>query len=225
MIPSRGHLFFVADLGSAELSTPDRHHAERVLRLRVGEEVTLGDGRGGWRRAVWTGNGLEPSGAVQTEGRPDPVLTVGFALVKGSKPELVVQKLTELSIDRIVPFAAERSVVRWDDHKVDRAHERWVATAREASMQSRRAWLPEIAPVTSFDAASTSAVRADRDGRALVAGDITVLVGPEGGWSEDEVAAVPEAVSLESGVLRAETAALAAGLLMSAFREGRVHGG
>ena len=223
MIPSRGHLFFVDRLDAPELTAGDAHHAARVLRLRVGEELTVADGRGAWRRANWTGSTLEPAGDVRREPRASPVLSVGFALVKGSKPELVVQKLTELAIDRILPFVAERSIVRWDDAKAGRAHERLVATAREAAMQSRRAWLPEVCEVTSFEAAAVDAVRADRGGRALRADDTTVLVGPEGGWAERECGAVPEAVSLGPGVLRAETAAVAAGLLMIAVREGLLH--
>ena len=78
------------------------------------------------------------------------MLTIGFALTKGDKPELVVQKLTELGVDRIVPFVAERSVVRWDDDKAARNVERWRAIAREAAAQAHRPWLPEVAEVRPF---------------------------------------------------------------------------
>ena len=162
-------------------------------------------------------------GDVNEIDAPSPRLTVGFALVKGSKPEFVVQKLTELGIDTIIPFVAERSVVRWDDAKVERMQERLERVSREASMQSRRVWLPVIGPVSRFaDLASQDGVaRADRHGDMLRADHTTVLIGPEGGWAVDEQIGGP-VVGLGPNVLRAETAAIAAGALMTALRAGIV---
>ena len=138
-----------------------------------------------------------------------------FALVKGEKPELVVQKLTEIGIDVIIPFIADRSVVRWDASKTDRQHERLVKVAREASMQSRRVWLPEVRPLASFAEVATmdGAVIADRDGEPIAAHHEVVLIGPEGGWSDSERSI--QAVGLGATVLRAETAAIVAGSLMA----------
>jgi 16S rRNA (uracil1498-N3)-methyltransferase len=165
---------------------------------------------------------VEIDGEVEVEPAPEVELTVGFALVKGSKPELVVQKLTELGIDRIVPFAAARSVVRWDEAKSARAHERLVATAREAGMQSRRARLPAVVPPGSFAGAVAvgGAVIADRSGRPVGREDHAVLVGPEGGWETAELGAA-DAVSLADHVLRAETAAIVAGVTLAGYRSGR----
>ena len=145
---------------------------------------------------------------------PSTTLTVGFALVKGEKPELVVQKLTEIGIDVIIPFIAERSVVRWDDDRSIRQHERLVRVSREASMQSRRSWLPEVRTVATFAevASIDGAVIADRDGARIEASHQVVLIGPEGGWSSDE-RTLP-AVGLGVNVLRAETAAITAAALM-----------
>ena len=114
---------FVDDPAHPVLADEDVHHLGRVLRLRPGEEVIAADGRGRWARTTWRGEAaLEPlrdgagvggDGAVQFEARAEPALTVAFAPVKGERPEWVVQKLTELGIDRIVPLLSERSVVRW----------------------------------------------------------------------------------------------------------------
>ncbi len=219
MVPIAGPLFFVDDLGSPQLTEADEHHARRVLRLRRGEEMTVGDGRGSWRRVTY-GEVLEPISEVELEPQPEPRLTVAFALVKGSKPELVVQKLTEVGVDRIVPFAAERSVVRWDDVKAERALERWEAVAREAAMQSRRAWIPEVCGLATIDEVlgDLGAVRADMGGRAIDRGDHVVAIGPEGGWSPSEAARSQDAVVLGPHVLRAETAAIVAGASMVALR-------
>jgi len=225
VLPSDGHLFYVEDLAAPTLDAADHHHAARVLRLREGEVLTLGDGAGRWRRARWSSAGPEVDGEVQEEPEPTAVLNVGFALVKGAKPELVVQKLTELGVDRILPFVAERSVVRLDGARSARAHERLVATARAAGMQSRRARLPEIGDLCSFAdlvAGEPTAVLADRGGRAIEAGDRVVLVGPEGGWSAAERAAGRDSVAVADGVLRAETAAIAVGVVLAALRGGWV---
>src|SRR3954451_7224578 len=142
---------FVVDLDGPELDDGDVHHLERVLRLRAGEAVTVSDGRGRWRACRFgAGAVLEVDGPIVSTPRPDPALTMCFALVKGERPEWVVQKLTEVGIDRIVPFVAERSVVRWDEAKAARQHARLVHVAREASMQSRRVRLPVVQAVTSF---------------------------------------------------------------------------
>jgi len=219
MVPVAPPLFFVDDLDRPQLGEADAHHARRVLRLRDRQEVTVGDGRGSWR-PVRFGDVLDPVGEVVHEPEPAPRLTVAFALVKGAKPELVVQKLTEVGVDRIVPFAAERSVVRWDEVKAERALQRWQMVAREAAMQCRRAWLPEVCGVGTSEGVlgGPGAVRADMGGRRLDGGDRVVAIGPEGGWSPAEVARSRDAVVLGPHVLRAETAAIVAGAAMVALR-------
>ena len=221
---SAAHVF-VADLDTPEVADADRHHLERVLRLRPGEVVTASDGRGGLRVCRYAPGGvLEPEGDVSVAAPRQPSIGIGFALVKSEKPEWIVQKLTELGVDRILPFAAARSVVQWDDAKAARNLERLRRVSVEAAMQSRQRWLPTVEPVRAFGDAATG------DGVALADGDPaaeapslarpTVLVGPEGGWSDEErAAAAGRLVRLGPSVLRAETAAIAAGVLLCGLRE------
>jgi 16S rRNA (uracil1498-N3)-methyltransferase len=216
---------FVADVAAPVLDDEDRHHLERVLRTRVGEEVTVADGRGGWRVCTFAaGGGLEPVGEVEQRPAPVPAITVAFALTKGEKPETAVQKLTELGVDRIVPFAAARSVARWDGDRADRHVARLRKVAREAAMQSRRAHLPIVDDVVDFAAAAAipGACLADAGGAPPSLDRPVVLVGPEGGWSDEERSAGLPVVGLGPFVLRAETAALTAGALFGALRAGLV---
>ncbi len=156
---------------------------------------------------------------------PSPRIVVVQALAKGDRGELAVELLTELGVDEIVPWSASRSIAQWRESRGDKALERWRRTAREAAKQSRRAFVPVIA-----DLASTKDVAARLGGTDVVlheaatqplvevelpsAGDIHVVVGPEGGISADELAlfaaagAVP--VRLGAPVLRTSTAGPAA---------------
>ncbi len=222
--PGEVPLAFVDDLESPELSADDRHHLSRVLRLRTGTAITLSDGTGRWRPGRFADR-LDVEGDVAVSPQRSPALTVGFALVKGAKPELVVQKLTELGIDRIVPFVAERSVVRWDADRAERNHARLAKVAREASMQARRTRLPVVEPLRSFDelvASSGPVACAERGGEPPDLAWPVVLVGPEGGWAPLERARFERTVGLGDLVLRAETAAIVAGALMAAARAGLV---
>ncbi|MEY2459098.1 MAG: rRNA (uracil1498-N3)-methyltransferase, partial [Acidimicrobiaceae bacterium] len=205
--PGKAHVF-VRDLDALELSDEDHHHLARVLRLRPGDELTASDGLGRWRRCRF-GAPLEPTGAVETDDAPNPEITIAFALVKGERPELVVQKLTEVGVDRITPFVAERSVVHWDEQKATRNHVRLVTVAREAAMQSRRTWLPTVEPLAGFAdvAGRAGAALTDRGGRPPTLAHPVLLVGPEGGWSERERRADLPSIGLGPTVLRAETAA------------------
>lgn len=219
-----GPLVFVDDLDRPRLTDDDHHHLARVRRVRDGEELVVADGRGGWRTARMAGPAPEPTGPRRRAPRLAPEIGVGFALVKGQKPELVVQKLTELGVDRIVPFVAARSVVRWDAGRAAGAHQRLERVAREAAMQSRRARLPVVEPVGSFAdlVGRRGACRADMAGGPVLLSHPFVLVGPEGGWTDEERAADLPAVGLAEGVLRAETAAMVAGGLLAALRSGLV---
>lgn len=210
----------VEDIAAPVLSDDEHHHLGRVRRLRVGDAVSVTDGRGAWRWCAY-GPSLQVEGPIECDPPPAPRLVLAFALVKGQKPELVVQKLTELGIDEIVPFVAERSVVRWDEDSITRHTARLCTVAREAAQQSRRTWFPDVSPIVSFAevAARPGAVRCEMGGPPVTAEHTIVLVGPEGGWAESETA-LPS-VGLGSTVLRAETAAIAAATLMSDRRQVR----
>jgi len=212
----------VDDVEAPVLSDDARHHLDRVRRLRDGDALTVTDGRGAWRAGRFRGRAeIDPDGPVITVPAPEPEVTVAFALTKSDKPDLVVQKLTELGVDRIVPFRADRSVVRWDETKATRQHERLVAIARSACEQSHRCWLPVVEPVTDVaDLASRRAVRLDRGPVGVSLDRPVVAVGPEGGWSDRERAALPDTAGLGPHVLRAETAAITAGALLGAMRSG-----
>ena len=224
---------FVEDLAQPALADTDLHHFSRVLRLRPGEIVSVSDGRGGSRLCEWVcpGDCLGPVTEPIWQPVPSPALTVCFALTKAERPEWAVQKLTEAGADRIVVMVTDRCVARWVPGHAGRQLERWREVARQAAMQSRRLWLPSVDGPLPFSALAGG----DEDGRAetalavpgggpLTLATPTVLVGPEGGWSDGELAAVPEDhhIGLGPNVLRAETAALAAGVLLASLRAGLV---
>lgn len=220
-----GPFVLAESVDAPALADHDHHHLVRVLRVRPGDPITVGDGRGRWRPAVLDAAGaVQPTGAVLAATPADPPLAVGFALVKGDKPEVAVQKLTELGIERIVPFRAERSVVRWDDVKAAKAVSRLRSVARAAAMQSHRPFLPVVDDVADLAdlVAQPDVAMADRTGDAPSLGHRLVLVGPEGGWSEGERAIRVPRVAVGGHVLRAETAAITVGAVLAALRAGLV---
>ncbi|MDA8072099.1 MAG: RsmE family RNA methyltransferase [Actinomycetota bacterium] len=226
---------FVADVTAPELEPADAHHLLRVLRLRPGEPVVAADGRGAWRVCSFVPGpspALEPLGDVVRCPAQRPVLTVGFVPVKGERPEWVVQKLTELGVDRVVVLRSARSVVRWDRF-ADRqaaALERLRRVAESAAAQSRRAWLPTVDGIVGVAglaemAAPVPLALAERGGRPPGLDQPVVGIGPEGGWTDDERAVgAGNLVALSDTVLRAETAAVAAGTILCALRSGLVAG-
>ncbi len=221
---SAAHVF-VDDLDAPDLAADDRHHLARVLRLRDGQPVSVGDGRGRWRMCRFAGGELGTDGPVMQPTPPNPLLTVAFSVPKGDRPELVVQKLTELGVDRIVPIRSDRSVVAWDGARAVKNLDRLRRVAREAAMQSRRVWLPVVEPLTAFAAFDAidlvGTALAEPGGDAIDASVVTIVVGPEGGWSESELARGVRRVSLGPTVLRVETAAIAAGVRICALRDGQ----
>jgi 16S rRNA (uracil1498-N3)-methyltransferase len=159
--------------------------------------------------------------------RPAPALTVGFALTKGGRPEHVVQKLTELGVDRLIPLATARAVVRWSPANAAGHLERLRRVAREAAMQSRLAYLPEVLPLLDLVGVVDRWPRgevamAHPGGRPISLERNTVLVGPEGGWDPAELESGLARVDLGPTRLRAETAAVAAGVLLTALRAGAI---
>ena len=199
-----------------------------MLRLRPGDELTVSDGAGGVLRCRFgPASALEPVGDVERVPRAAPPVTVAFALVKGERPEWAVQKLTEVGVDRIVPLVTARSVVRRPQGERGGAGVRLRRVAREAAVQSRRAWLPTVDPVTPFAAVAgePGAALAHPGGGPPSLDRTVLLIGPEGGWDEDELATGLPRVGLGPAVVRTETAAVVAGALLCALRAGVVRPG
>jgi 16S rRNA (uracil1498-N3)-methyltransferase len=213
---------FVDDLQTCEMSPADLHHLHRVLRLQSGESVIASDGRGSWRECRFAGppTWLEAVGERRHSERPSPLVTVGFVPVKGDRPEWVVQKLVEIGVDQVIVLRSERSVVRWEGDRGDAAVARLGKIAIQAAAQSRRSWIPEVSGVTGIleFAEAQPVALAERGGSAPDLG-FPVCVGPEGGWSDQELRAAHRLVGLGDGVLRAETAAVVVGSLTCALRD------
>jgi 16S rRNA (uracil1498-N3)-methyltransferase len=233
-------LFLVDSLptvGGFLLDGPEGHHAATVQRLRPGEELLLADGRGGVASAVVTAVDrgslrLEVTGQRHVPAS-DPRLVVLQGIAKGDRGELAVQAMTEVGVDEIVPWAALRSVVQWRGERGERARGKWVTTAREATKQARRSWLPVVAQSVPTSgaarrlAAATAAFVLHEEAQARLTtvdlpatGEIALVVGPEGGVAPEELdtftaaGAVP--VRLGAEVLRTSTAGVVALAVLSA---------
>ncbi|HET6706339.1 16S rRNA (uracil(1498)-N(3))-methyltransferase [Amycolatopsis sp.] len=221
--------------GRALLDGEEARHAATVRRLRVGERLVLSDGAGAMARCVvegvQAGRDAQLTLAVEehwTEEPPALRVLVAQALAKGDRGELAVELATEAGVDAIVPWRAARSVAKWEDGgRGDKALARWRATARAAAKQARRAHVPEVTePVTTGELAGLVATMS----LALVlesdvperltdlalpgAGDVLLVVGPEGGVTDEELRVLRDAgaraVRLGTTVLRTSTAAAVA---------------
>lgn len=216
---------FVDDLVAPVLGADDLHHLRSVRRLRDGEAVVLADGAGSWRMGEMAGAGVEVAGDVVFEHAPRQPLAVAFAPVKGDRSDWAVAKLTELGVDRIIALAADRSSVRWKPEAAERALDRWRRIVREAACQSRRVWLPEVMGLRSVAELAeepTGVSLGVIGGSPPTGAEQLVAIGPEGGWTEAELAQSSSHVGLAGQVLRTETAAVAAGVLIGALRAGTV---
>jgi 16S rRNA (uracil1498-N3)-methyltransferase len=214
-----------------EVDGDEAHHAVAVRRIRTGEQVSLTDGLGTRVTGVVAETGkarlVVTADEVQLHPAPSPSFTVVQALPKGDRGELAVEVLTEIGVATIVPWPAARSVAVWKGERATRSLRRWRATAREAAKQARRTWFPEIADLaateevvrllTEVDLAVVLHEDAEEPLAGLevpTSGTVAVVVGPEGGLAEDEVAAFREAggrvVRLGEEVVRTSTAGVAA---------------
>jgi 16S rRNA (uracil1498-N3)-methyltransferase len=221
----------VAAVGSrVVLLGEDAKHAVTVARTRVGERLSIGNGRGlvvhGTVSSVESGELTLEVESVRDEPLPTPELWLVQALAKGDRDELAVQAATELGASGVIPFSASRSVSRWDAAKAQKGRVRWEAIVREASKQSIRAWVPEVEPVASAAAIGALESVLVLDPTATVAltevdlpaaGRIHLVVGPEGGIDEKEFAVLGGTrVRLGAEVLRTSTAGPAALAVLNA---------
>lgn len=228
LVPALGGVV-VGDVVTVE--GDEAHHAVAVRRLRVGERVVLTDGLG-----------VSVEGPVESTGKrvftlavesvvavdpPAPEIVVVQAIPKGDRGELAVEVLTEIGVARVVPWAAARSVAVWKGERATKSLAKWRTTAREAAKQARRSWLPEVdeqattADVVALVAGADLAVVLHEAATAPfaelevpAASRVVVVVGPEGGLTDEEVAAFVAAgaisVRLGAEVLRTSTAGVAA---------------
>ena len=219
------HVLVEAELlgvaGAIGLDDATEHHLRKVLRLRDGEAVGITDGNGRWRLgvAVVEANRLRLDATSETVAEPMPTrpIVVAAALPKGDRLDWMVQKVTELGIDRLVLLHADRSVARWKPDRVDHQLARLQRIADEALRQSRRVRRLTIEPPRPAADVLTGFVIAEPGGRSLTVADTSVAVGPEGGWSDAELAVAGERIDLGPTILRTETAALAISALCVAF--------
>jgi 16S rRNA (uracil1498-N3)-methyltransferase len=218
------------------LAGTEGHHAATVRRLAAGERADVTDGAGTVAECVVTE--VRPGRLVlavtsrRRQPRPRQTVTVAQAVPKAGRGELAVELLTEVGVDTVLPWQAERCVARWRGDRVGRAVGHWRETAREAAKQSRRSWFPEVAePVTTTQLVSRAeaadlAILLDPDACLPLAGvqqpadgEILIIVGPEGGISPAEAAALSAAgavpARLGQTVLRTSSAGAVAAAVLS----------
>ncbi len=245
------HFYLADDIGASDLAVgrllvlagQEARHAVTVSRVRSGEGILVGDGRG--TIASGTVTSAEPQrlelrvDAVEAHPEPTPRVVLVQALAKGDRDELAVQAATELGVDAVIPWQAQRSVSRWEGQKVRQGRDRWRAIVREAVKQSIRPRVPEVeALATTKDLVRMAATArvlvldptavarlsrldlATADGDAGPATDVLLVVGPEGGIAPAEVESLRAAgaipVALGPGILRTSTAGPAALALVNA---------
>jgi 16S rRNA (uracil1498-N3)-methyltransferase len=221
--------------GPIAVAGDDHHYLFRVRRLAVGDALIVFDGEGREADAVVEAvDGeratLAAAAPRHAPGRAGPTLWSLVPLIKGDRMDTALEKLVELGVDHIVPFAAERSVVRLDPARAAERHRRYAAIARAAASQCRTPAVPTVAPIGdlagALDAVAGCALKlwmSEQRGAAPFVdvvpdgagiASVAILSGPEGGLTDDEIAAATavgfRAVSLGPRILRAETAAIAA---------------
>ena len=224
-------------VGPVVVTGAEGRHAATVTRLAPGEAVVLTDGRG--RRAAGVVSAAErvsltvEVASVAEVPAPEPRFVVVQALPKGDRGELAVETMTEVGVDVVVPWAAARCVTRWRDERADKALTKWRTSAQSAGKQSRRAWFPEVTGLAStadvsrlLTAAALGGVLHESATQPLASaelpdsGDVVLVVGPEGGLTDEELGAFRDAGAatyrLGETVLRTSTAGVAALAVLSA---------
>ncbi len=219
------------------LDGPEGRHAATVRRLGAGERVDVADGAGALARC--TVASAEPHRLLLTVDRrddapePAPRFVLVQALAKGERDDLAVEAATELGVDEVVPWQAARSIVVWRGERGEKARRKWESTVRAASKQARRPRVPVVGELVGLEALAARAREAalavvlHEDAQTALAtvdvppaGEVLLVVGPEGGVSPDELDRLRDAGALVCRlgphVLRSSTAGPAALAVLSA---------
>ncbi len=230
----------VVDLGG-----PEGHHAVTVSRMQAGQPILLADGSGALAQCriaeVGKGSLSATVDSIDVDPMPEPRFTLIQALAKGDRDLLAIEVGTELGVDEVVPWEADRSIVRWRGDRAEKAQRKWHNTLIAATKQARRSRVPELgavahraAVVDRISAADLALVLHESATQSLSAmkpeelpaqGEVLLVVGPEGGISDEELAAFVQAgacpVLLGSTVLRTSTAGSAAIAVLSSLSRWR----
>jgi 16S rRNA (uracil1498-N3)-methyltransferase len=219
--------------GFAQITGEDVHHIRNVMRSKPGDRLIVCAGTGTDCLAEITGIRADEVECrileeTPSAGEPRTRIWIAQSLTKGDKWEWVLQKGTEIGAAGFIPFTSERCVVKIEQKKADKKRERWQRIVKEAAEQAHRGRVPDVAGVLSWKQLLEEIRRSDaawiaweKGGKPLSraiseteARDILLIVGPEGGFSEREVAeatsAGAAAITLGNRILRAETAPLVA---------------
>lgn len=233
-------LVFVEDLEDPVACQQDAHHLTEVLRLHKGDHIIASNGLGSMRTCTLPSpppagthrprreqvgpKALEVTGDIEFVPRELQIFGVGFAMAKSDRSEWAVQKLTELGASEIWPFISKRSVVRLGGSEALRRGEKLRRVALEAAAQCRRVWLPRVHDPVELEVAARELSKlgqlafAEPGGTAPSPDLAAILIGPEGGWTPDELAIAPCLVRLSDAILRVETAAITSAVILAGLR-------
>ncbi len=215
----------------------DARHIFKVLRLKTGDSLNLTDGRGNDFKGKIIDCApdrinLDISGSIDSTTESNLDITLCTGMLKDKKMDLVIKHVTQLGIKRWVPFYGDRSIPKYDAGRLKKKMTRWNSIARESLKQCQRSLVPEIFMPLSFEQAVTlseeadlkiafwenATTRLDHQYQSDTVKSITLLIGPEGGFSKPEISLAQsngfDALSLGPRILRAETAAISSCTLM-----------
>lgn len=225
----------VGDLSEPTLAEEDQHHLGVVRRLRVGDRITVGDGRGSWRLAVVSaphatkkrrGLVIEFISEIFHEIELEPKIVIGFVVPSMDRAAWAIQKMTEIGVDEVHLLRSRHSSTRMEGFSsTGREYLKLQKVIREAAMQSRAPYLPKLFPIIDlpdFLATFPNSSICTPSGQNFLGLDSPVVIGPEGGFAVEEVLSFAKTITLGRQILRSETAAVVAVGTLSLLRDGLI---